>query len=64
MNHIGSFARNFHIGLDPDYEIIKTRDLLLTRLPTIRSFSLLFKSNEKTKMSSFVIVLCVKTVQL
>ena len=51
-----SFVRNFHIGFDPDYEVIKTPDLLLTRFQTIGSFSLLFISNEKTKMSSFVVV--------
>ena len=36
---------------------LKTRDLLLTRLSTIGLFSLLFKSNEKTQMSSFVVLL-------
>ena len=59
-----SFARNFHIGFDPDYEVIKTPDLLLTRFQTIGSFSLLFISNEKTKMSSFVVVLCRTTARL
>ena len=39
---------------------LKTRDLFLTRLPTIGSFSL-FESNEKTNMSRFVVVLCRKT---
>ena len=42
---------------------LKTRDLILTRLPTISSLYFLFKSNEKTKMSSFVVVLCGKTAR-
>ena len=38
---IGTFARNFHIGLTPTMNSLKIRDPSLTRLPTIGSFSLL-----------------------
>ena len=30
---IGSFARNFHIGFDPDYEVIKNTRLTSNETP-------------------------------
>ena len=57
MRPLSEVSLETSIGFDPYYEVIKnTHDVLLTRLPTIGSFSMLFKSNEKTKMSSFVFV--------
>ena len=53
---IESYVSNSHIGFDPDYEVIKKRDSLLTGLLSIGSLCLLSVSNKKSKESRLVFV--------
>ena len=62
--YIESYDSNSHIGFDPDYEVIKKRDPLLTGLLSIGSLSSLSSSNKQSKTSSSVFVRCLKTAWL
>ena len=61
---IGSFARNFHIGFDPDYELNKNMRPVSNKTHDDRIVKLVIAIELEVKNEQFRLVLCHRIAQL
>ena len=61
---IGSFATNFHIGFDPDYELNKNMRSVSNKTHDDRIVKLVIAIELEVKNEQFCLVLCHRTARL
>ena len=61
---IGSFARNFHIGFDPDYELNKNMRPVSNKTHDDRIVKLVIAIELEVKNEQFRLVLCHRIARL